>query len=303
MDKVLVVGSYNVGLCTIGGAIPKPGETILAKQFFQVHGGKGSNQAIASARLGAPTSFLAKLGDDAFAEAARKLLVEEGFDTSTLLVDSDSPTGVGLVIVDAQGRNAISVGPGANACLSQADIENHAHLFQSARVILTQLETPLETVAAAIRLAQSHGLLVVLDPAPAASLPAGLLAGVSICTPNEHEAEELTGIDTSTMEGATAAGEALRQQGVDTAIVTLGERGSLLVDADGTWHCPPVLVQAVDTSGAGDAFNGALVASLAQGESVQKAMQFATRAASYSVQHLGVLEGLPTLDQLSFPEV
>ena len=292
-QQILVVGSYNVGLCTSGGRIPSPGETLMADRFFQVAGGKGSNQALAAARLGADVRFLAKVGDDDFGRAAHALYAAEGVPTETILVDSASHTGVGLVIVDDQGRNAISVSLGANDRLSPVDCMDNEQLFIDSSYILLQLETPMETVAKAVALGKNHGATVVLNPAPARELSAEILRGVDILTPNEHEAEELTGIVCDTFDGAQQAAQELRKRGVDKVIITLGERGCLLVDDEGSWHCDAERVNAVDTTGAGDSFNGALVAELATGADLRQSIKMANKVAAHCVQYQGVVEGLP----------
>jgi ribokinase len=296
---VLVVGSYNVGFYTFGGAIPAPGQTLMADRFMQIAGGKGSNQALASARLGAPTRFLARVGNDDFGRQALALHAACGVPTGSIIVDPSTHTGVGLVIVDAQGGNAISVAPGANGRLSPEDCLAHEALFAQADSVLLQLETPLPTVRAAKALALKHGVRVVLNPAPAVAVEDELFAGIDICTPNEHEAAQVTGIATATIDGAAAAGRALRAKGVRRVLITLGARGSLLVDDEGSWHCPPCQVTAIDSSGAGDAYNGALCADLLAGASLREAVRTATRVAAHCVMHEGVVEGLPTRAQLA----
>ncbi len=222
-----------------------------------------------------------------------------GVPTDSILVDPQAHTGVGLVIVDGSGANAISVAPGANGRLSPEDLRAHEALFTAADSVLLQLEMPLPTVRAAKALAQKHGVRVVLNPAPAVPIEDALLDGIDICTPNEHEAAQLTGIATGTIDGAAAAGRALRAKGVRRALITLGARGCLLVDDEGSWHCPPCPITALDSTGAGDAFNGALCADLLAGASLRDAIRTASRVAAHCVMFEGVVDGLPTRAQLA----
>ena len=298
-SAVLVVGSYNTGLVTVGSRIPAVGETVVHDRFVQMHGGKGSNQAVAAARLGAPVRMIARVGDDAFGAQALALYDREGIDRRGVAVVVGEHTGVGVVLVDSQGRNAITVVAGANGRLDPAAIAGHAALFDGCAVLVVQLETPVETVQAAVDFARQRGMIVIFNPAPARVIEDCLLAACDLVTPNETEAESLTGIRISGVEAAMAAGADLRRRGAKRAIITMAERGSVLVDETGGWHHPAPMVQAVDTTGAGDAYNGALAAALARGDDLRLAVRFATRVAAWKVQYPGAIEGLPRADQLS----
>jgi ribokinase len=298
MKPILVVGSYNIGLVTLGERIPAVGETVSHARFERMHGGKGSNQAVAAARLGAPVRMIARIGEDAFGTEALTLYDSEGIDRSGVLVAAGEHTGVGMVMVDGQARNAIAVVPGANGRLTPEAIAGHEALFVGCGVLLVQLETPIETVQAAVDLARRHGLTVILNPAPAMPVDDRLLAGCDLVTPNETEAESLTGIRITDVDAATAAGASLRRRGARRAIITMAERGSVLVDEDGAWHHPALIVRAVATTGAGDAYTGGLAFALARGDDLRNAVRFATRVAARKVQYAGAIEGLPRLDQL-----
>ncbi|OPZ08427.1 MAG: Ribokinase [candidate division BRC1 bacterium ADurb.BinA292] len=293
MQKILVIGSYNVGLTVLGSRIPRPGETVLGDRFDMGPGGKGSNQAITIARLGGDVTFLAKLGRDIFADDALRLFEHEGLDAKHLLFDPEAHTGAGIIFVNAEGQNAIGVAPGANYRLSTADLDAAEALFTQSRYLLMQLETPLPVVYHAIEKARAAGATVILNPAPAQPIEPRYLAKIDILTPNETEAEILTGVAVNDLPTAFEAARRLRDQGVKQTIVTLGEKGSVLVDATREAHFPAPKVRSVDTTGAGDAFNGGLVYALAAGRTIDEAIGFASRVGAYSVMSVGVVPGLP----------
>ena len=298
MKKILVLGSYNVGLTVIVPRVPKPGETIMGTHFDMGPGGKGSNQAIAIARLGGDVRFMARLGDDIFGQQALELFKREKMDMGLIRTVPGVHSGVGLIFLDDHAQNMIGVAGGANLRLGVEDIEEASGVFSEIDFLLLQLETPVPTVLAAARKAKESGVTTILNPAPACPLDDDLLRYIDLLTPNESEAETLTGLPVRNVDEAVQAGLALRQRGVRQAIVTLGEQGSVLIDDGETLHVPAFAVNAVDTTGAGDAYNGALATALADGLPIQEAMVFATRAAAYSVMHLGVVPGLPTRDNL-----
>ena len=298
MKKILVIGSYNVGLTVIVPKIPKPGETIMGTHFDMGPGGKGSNQAIAVARLGGDVRFMARLGDDIFGQQALELFERENMDMGLIRTVPGVHSGVGLIFLDDNAQNAIGVAGGANLRLGIEDIEERPEVFSEIDFLLMQLETPVPTVFAAARKAKESGVTTILNPAPACPLDDELLMNIDLLTPNESEAETLTGFPVHNVDDAIRAGHALRNRGVRQVIVTLGDRGSVLVDAQREFHCPAFSVHAVDTTGAGDAYNGALVTALAEGLPMDEAMTFASRAAAYSVMHLGVVPGLPRRDDL-----
>jgi len=262
-------------------------------------GGKGSNQAIAVARLGGTPTFLAKIGDDIFGREALALYEREEINTKHILVDAASHTGAGIIFVDHAAQNSIGVAPGANFNLSPMDIDAKADLFVEGGILLVQLETALPTVQHAVEYATKRGMTVVLNPAPAQKLPRELVEMVDIVTPNETEAGALTGQEVRTVEDAARAGQALREMGAGTALITMGGNGAMLVSDEGAHHFEPYRVSAVDTTGAGDAFNGGLVFALARGDSLTEAVAFAGKVGAYSVQSIGVVPGLPRLEDIT----
>jgi ribokinase len=298
MDKILVIGSYNVGLTVFGPSIPKAGQTILGNQFDMGPGGKGSNQAICIARLGGKITFLARIGDDIFGKDAMSLFKREGIDTSYINVDSSTSTGAGIIFVDKDCHNAIGVAPGANYKLTPEHIDKAASLFKQTKFLLMQLETPLETVYHAIEKAKKSGCTVILNPAPAQKLDAKYLSMVDILTPNESEAEILTDIPVKDFDGASKAAKALIAQGAKSVIVTMGAQGCLYITSAGEKQFPAYKVKAVDTTGAGDAFNGGLIYALADGKGMDEAIDFASKVAAVSVTSIGCVPGLPTMSDI-----
>jgi len=259
-------------------------------------GGKGANQAIAAKRAGAAVRFIAAIGDDDFGKSALQTFAAEGIDTSSIQILADTPSGVAMIFVDAAGENCIGVASGANARLTPEIFQSQQYAFDDIAVLLMQLETPLETVAAAMQMAAARELPVILNPAPAQALSKDLLQGLYCITPNETEAELLSGIAVSDEASAIEAAEALRQQGVQNVIVTLGAKGALLCNAAGTFFQPAETVEVVDTTAAGDTFNGVLAAMIAKGQSLQSAVETAVRAATMSVQSAGAIASIPHLD-------
>jgi ribokinase len=299
MERIIVIGSYNADLWITGmPAIPRPGETVLGTAFHRGHGGKGSNQAVSAARLGGNVSFFARVGNDSFGSEVKELYRSVGIDTRTVKTDPEAATGAALIFIDAKAQNAIAVAPGANSNLRAADLEEAGDLFKTSRYVLTQLEIPLAIACHGARLARAAGAMAILNPAPAQPLAPDQLALFDLLTPNETEAEILTGVAVCDTATAFEAGRALRGKGVPAVIVTLGSRGCVYV-ADGIErHYPAPNVRAVDTVGAGDAFNGGLVYALASGRSMEEAIPFASRVAAYSVTLPGVVASLPTLNEL-----
>ena len=298
MEKVLVIGSYNVGLTVVGPRIPKPGETIMGTDFDMGPGGKGSNQAITVARLGGSVYFLAKIGGDMFGKDAIALFEREGISTKYVTVDETTHTGAGIIFVDENGQNAIGVAPGANYRLSVDDLRKCSGLFEQCSILLTQLEIPLSVVYEAISMADSVGATVILNPAPAQKIESRLLSTIDILTPNETEAETLTGIAVSDKESAIKAGKSLLSQGVNSVIVTLGDDGAVLVSGEREEFFSSYEVDALDTTGAGDAFNGGLAYGLAIGKSLEESIDFASKVAALSVTKVGVVPGLPVMQDV-----
>lgn len=295
---VVVVGSSNMDLVIKSARIPKPGETILGGEFAMIAGGKGANQAVAAARLGAEVYFVARVGRDAFGDRMLSNFRAEGIRTDFVSRDETAASGVAIIVVDEAGENIIVVAAGANARLSPADVEAAEEAIAAADSVLLQLEIPLETVTRAVEIAHRHGTRVILDPAPAQPLPDSLLSMVGLITPNETEAEMLTGIKGTDEALCALQAGALMKKGVERALVTRGRQGALLHDSAGTRSFPTVEVVSVDSTAAGDCFNGALGAALAAGRGLDEAIGFACRAAALSTTRLGAQDSLPWLKDL-----
>ena len=294
--RIVVVGSSNTDLVVTLPALPKPGETLLGGDLLTAQGGKGANQAVAAARLGAAVTLVACVGDDDFGAASLAQYAREGMDTSQIRVAAGTPSGVALIFVGASGENMIAVAPGANLRLTTADIEAAAPVIQTADVLLLQLETPLATVLSAARLAHAAGVKVILNPAPAQPLPASLLALVDVLTPNEREALLVSGLPATATP--MAAAEHLHNLGVKTIVVTLGAAGALVKTAGhAAFTVPSFRVPAVDTVAAGDAFNGGLAVALAQGQPLAAAVRFANAVAAVAVTRPGAQSSLPSAEE------
>lgn len=291
--KIIVVGSSNTDMIVRVAHIPRPGETILGGEFLTAAGGKGANQAVAAARAGGRVTFIGRVGRDSLGAAALAGLKREGIDTRRVMRDASQPSGVALIFVADNGENSIAVASGANATLSVEDIRNARQSFRDARVMLVQLETPLATVRAAIHEARRAGALVILNPAPAQRLPDDVLGKVALLTPNETEAELLTGTKVKNIHSAKLAARKLRSRGVHTVVMTLGKRGALISSADGEALIKGFAVKAVDTTAAGDVFNGALAVALAEGRALREAVRFANAAAALSVTSRGAQPSVP----------
>ena len=296
--KILVIGSSNTDMVIKSLRIPQPGETILGGTFFMNAGGKGANQAVAAARLGGDVSFIAKTGDDIFGKQAIELFSREGIDVSGIIMDAQYPSGVALITVDANGENCIVVAPGANAALSIADIEAAKEKIESASIILMQLETPVATIERIAEIASSRNIKVVLNPAPVTTLSDELLKKIAVITPNQKEAEMLTGIKVTDKNTAAEAGKILQQKGIAAVIITMGAQGAFVFYNGERYLIESIKVNAVDTTAAGDVFNGALVVALANGEEIKEAVEFACKAAAISVTRLGAQASAPYLNEV-----
>lgn len=293
-SRIAVVGSYATGLTMKVERIPCAGETLLGTGYRVDFGGKGSNQAVGCARLGAHVDFVAKIGKDSFGEMALGLYRDEGIGIANVTQSAEAPTGVGFIVVEAtSGQNCIVLDPGANELLKPADVSAAASFLQSATVVLTQLEIPVEAAETALSLGRIAGAVTILNPAPVRALPASVLELVDVLTPNETEARVLAGrAATSSVAPETVAQELIRL-GVKQVVMTLGERGALLVDTSSCTHFPAISVPAVDTTGAGDAFNAGLATALAQSASLADAVQFAVITGAMAVTRDGVIPSLP----------
>jgi ribokinase len=293
MKDILVIGSSNTDMIVQAPRIPRPGETILGGTFNTAAGGKGANQAVACARAGGKVTFVARVGRDMFGEQALQGFRQDGIDVTYVKQDDTAPSGVALIMVDEHGENSIAVASGANNNLGKADLEAARAAFQTADTVLMQLEIPLETVEAAARMAREQGIRVILNPAPACTLSDALLQNVSILTPNETEAELLTGIIVQDETSARKAAEVLIGKGVKTVILTLGAAGAYLHTDTFQGLIPSYPVEPVDTTAAGDTFNGVLAVALAEGRSLEQAVTFANAAAALSVTKLGAQPSAP----------
>jgi ribokinase len=295
--RVVVIGSSNTDMVVRLSELPAPGQTVLGGDYLQAPGGKGANQAVAAARLGAEVRFVARVGDDSLGKEAISRFRAEGILVDAVFIDPEAASGVALIMVDERGENMIAVASGANARLTPSDVEAAAaHLDGS--VTLVQLEIPMETVDRAVQLARKAGARVILNPAPACPLPDRLLSQVSILTPNEGELALLTGKQVHDLPTARLAAESLLERGVGTVIVTLGAQGALTVGRSGSHWEPARRVTAVDTTAAGDAFNGALAWALASGRPLAEAVQVSNIAASIAVTRMGAQPSLPTASEL-----
>ena len=292
-SQILVVGSSNTDMIVRLARIPGPGETVIGGKFSTAPGGKGANQAVGAARAGGQVTFVGRIGIDGLGEAALANLRADGIDVAHVVRDRAAPSGVALIFVGGAGENSIAVASGANDRLTPADVRRAKAAFRRTDILLVQLETPLAAVAAAVDLATKAGAQVILNPAPARPLPPGLLRKVSILTPNEHEAELLTGIKVTDGASASQAANHLLRLGVGTVILTLGARGAFIADGGAGAWLPAFKVKAVDTTAAGDIFNGALAVALAEGRALSAAVDFAQAAAALSVMRLGAQPSAP----------
>src|SRR4028119_480817 len=292
-SSIVVVGSSNTDMVIKASHLPAPGETILGGTFFMTQGGKGANQAVAAARLSGQVTFIAKIGADVFGNQSLELYNNEGIDTRYISIDEKSPSGVALINVDDNGENCIAVAPGANGTLCVDDISKAKISLENASIILMQLEIPLETVRYVAELAEANNIKLVLNPAPACPLPDDLLRRISVITPNKKEAEMLTGIKIADINSAKDAAEMIAGKGIETVIITMGSEGALIFEKNTFEVVAATKVKAVDTTAAGDVFNGALVVAMSEGKDIIQAVQFANAAAAISVTRLGAQASAP----------
>jgi ribokinase len=295
---IVVVGSTNTDMVIKASHLPQPGETILGGTFFMSAGGKGANQAVAAARLGGSVLFIAKTGYDIFGKQSVELLEKEGIDVSGVQRDHYEPSGVALITVDDKGENCIVVAPGANAALTPGDVDEVKEKIENASLLLAQLETPMATVEHVADMASSKKIKFVLNPAPAAKLSDELLSKISIITPNQKETEMLTDIKATDQSSAKRAAEFLHNKGIETVIITMGALGAFVLHKNKYSMIPGHKVNVVDTTAAGDVFNGALVVGLSEGQAIEDAVAFACKAAAISVTRLGAQASAPERNEV-----
>ena len=296
--KVVVVGSFMMDLVIKAARRPQKGETLIGQQFGMFGGGKGNNQAIAAARLGGDVAMVGRLGRDSFGDTLMDALVEEGIEVGFVVRDAEAGTGVASPVIDADGDNSIIIVPRANMRLSAADVERAASVISDSDVLLLQLEVPISASQRAAEIAKSSGTKVILNPAPARDLPDSFLSQVDILTPNQVEAEFLSGVKVSDSESAERAARILLDRGVSAVILTLGDSGALLINREMSTRIPAYTVNVVDTTAAGDAFCGALSIALAPGEALEDAVVFANAAGALAVTALGAAPSMPTANQI-----
>ena len=295
---IVVIGSSNTDMVIKAHHLPAPGETILGGNFFMNAGGKGANQAVAAARLGGEVTFVAKLGNDVFGKQAIELFNKENIKTEYIFIDDKNPSGVALITVDEKGENCIAVASGANGNLLVDDLKLLSNIIDQAKIILVQLEIPLETIEYIAEISFQHKKKLILNPAPACKLSDELLSKVSVITPNEKEAEMLTGIAIEDIDSAKNAAKILSAKGIETVIITLGEQGALLYHNNEYNLIETRKVHAVDTTAAGDVFNGALAVALSEQKNFEDAITFANNAAAISVTRLGAQASAPYRSEL-----
>ena len=291
--KIVVVGSCNTDMVINMERLPLPGETLLGGKFFMNAGGKGANQAVAAARLGGKVDFVAKVGNDPFGIRSIDQYKAEGIGTKHVVVDKEHPSGVALILVDAHGENSIAVASGANAHLLPEDIDRAKGAIEGCDILLMQLETPMPTIEHAAQMARKSGCKVILNPAPAHSLPESLLTNLYMLIANETEAEYISGTRITDMDSVARAADIICHRGVENVVITLGSKGAFIKERD-TYHQVPALkVKAVDATAAGDTFCGAVCVALAEGRSITDAVTFANRAAAVTVTRMGAQSSLP----------
>lgn len=296
---ILVFGSLNMDLVARVERLPHPGETISGQSFDTIPGGKGANQAVATARLGAPTQMVGRVGNDAFGQTLVKALVAAGVQTDHVMTDSHQHSGVALIAVAQSGENQIIVVPGANGAVNAEDVSRLQIALSDAKLLLLQFEIPFEAVQAAAKLAHQAGVLVMVDPAPARSdLPDDFYQTVDILTPNQTEASQLVGFEVCDRTTAQQAANLLHQRGCSTVIIKLGRQGVVVAAAEGNFAIPAFEVEAVDTVAAGDAFNGGLAVALSEGKPLKQAVIYASAVAALSVTQQGAQPSMPERSQV-----
>lgn len=292
-NQIVVIGSSNTDMVVQSDHLPAPGETVLGGKFLMNPGGKGANQAVAAAKLGGDVTLIAKVGNDIFGKEAIESFKAHGINTEHIYADQDTASGVALIMVDAHGENCISVALGANETLTKDEINDSIEVIAKADFLLAQLETPLDVISHAVKIAYENGVKMILNPAPAQELPDDLLQRLYMITPNQSEAELLSGVQVVDASSAQKAAKVLRGKGVQNVMITMGAQGAYVYTGELNQLVPARKVKAVDSTAAGDTFNGALVVALSEGMSILKAIEFANKAAAYSVTRMGAQSSTP----------
>ena len=299
MKRIIVIGSSNTDMVIKTEKLPAPGETILGGKFLMNPGGKGANQSVAASRLGGKVTFISKRGNDLFGNQAVGLLMREGVDTQYIVKDLVLPSGVALITVDSTGENSIVVAPGSNGNLLKEDIPSVIFDTGKFEILLLQLEIPIDTVEYSAVIASEHGIKVILNPAPARKLSDNLLKNTWLITPNETEAETITGVIITDIPSAERAAELIQERGVKNVIITLGEAGAYIKSENYTGLIPGIKVKPVDTTAAGDVFNGALAVAISEGSDLKDAVIFANEAAAISVTRMGAQASAPYRNEIN----
>jgi ribokinase len=299
MKRIIVIGSSNTDMVIKTEKLPAPGETILGGKFLMNPGGKGANQSVAASRLGGKVTFISKRGNDLFGNQAVGLLMREGVDIKYIVKDPDLPSGVALITVDSTGENSIVVAPGSNGNLLKEDIPSVIFDTGKFEILLLQLEIPIDTVEYSAVTASEHGIKVILNPAPARKLSDNLLKHTWLITPNETEAETITGVIITDIPSAERAAELIQERGAKNVIITLGEAGAYIKSENYTGLIPGIKVKPVDTTAAGDVFNGALAVAISEGSDLKDAVIFANKAASISVTRMGAQASAPYRNEIN----
>lgn len=297
-SKIVVIGSTNMDMVVKSFHIPVPGETVLGGGFLMNTGGKGANQAISIARLGGNVSFISKVGKDVFGRQSSQAFEDEGIGIEGILYDNALPTGVALITVDEIGENTMVVDPGANLNLTPSEVGKYLDKIPNIGIMLIQMEIPIETIKFAIQYASIYSIKVILNPAPAHVHTSELFDKIDIITPNISEAEILTGIPVTDVDSARRAAEYLYFNGVKNVVITMGAMGSVLLHREGFYVIPATKVKAIDSTGAGDAFNGALAVAVSEGQDILSAVHFASRVASIATTRMGAQSSIPTRKDL-----
>jgi ribokinase len=300
--KIIVIGSCNTDMVIKADRLPIPGETVIGGTFLMNAGGKGANQAVAAARQGGSVVFISKTGNDVFGKQSIELYKSEGINTEYIFSDPKLPSGVALIMVDAHGENCIAVASGANGSLVAVDIEKAKTEIESADYVLMQLEIPIETVEYAAQMAAAKGIPVILNPAPARTLSDQLLKSIYLVTPNETEAEILSGIKVFDWDSARQAADVISAKGVDNVVITMGSMGAFVKEKDEYHVVEATKVVAIDTTAAGDSFSGALCVGLSEGKSILDSVKAAARVAALTVTRMGAQSSIPYRNEIPLLE-